>query len=58
MSACAEGVETREALAYVESVHCDSAQGFLIGRAMPPDRIGLFAESWNDRYLPATPPAN
>ncbi len=57
MTACAEGVETREALAYVESVECDSAQGFLIARAMPADQIGTFAHTWNKRNLPADAPA-
>jgi EAL domain-containing protein (putative c-di-GMP-specific phosphodiesterase class I) len=32
---CAEGVETRAALQYLESVHCDRVQGFLISPAVP-----------------------
>lgn len=47
MTACAEGVETAEALSYVESVECDAAQGFLIARAMPENDIPAFTENWN-----------
>lgn len=35
MKVCAEGVETREALEYLEAVNCDRAQGFLISPAVP-----------------------
>jgi EAL domain-containing protein (putative c-di-GMP-specific phosphodiesterase class I) len=54
MTACAEGVETREALAYIESVDCDSAQGFLIGRAMPAEALIPFARNWNERATQAS----
>jgi EAL domain-containing protein (putative c-di-GMP-specific phosphodiesterase class I) len=53
MTACAEGVETRDALAYVESVECDSAQGFLIGRAMPAEALAPFVQDWNEHAAQA-----
>ena len=47
IAVCAEGVETREALDYLESVNCDRAQGFLIGAAVPADRIEPIVRTWN-----------
>ena len=44
---CAEGVETREALHYLESVNCDRAQGYLIGAAVPADEIERIVLDWN-----------
>ena len=44
---CAEGVETREALHYLESVNCDRAQGFLIGAAVPAGEIERIVLDWN-----------
>lgn len=40
MRVIAEGVETREQLAFLAQQRCDEAQGFLISRAVPPDEIG------------------
>jgi EAL domain-containing protein (putative c-di-GMP-specific phosphodiesterase class I)/ActR/RegA family two-component response regulator len=39
---CAEGVETRAALDYLESVKCDRAQGYLISPAVPPAEFESF----------------
>ena len=36
---CAEGVETRNALEFLQSLRCDAVQGFLIGRPMPPEDL-------------------
>lgn len=44
---CAEGVETREALHYLESVNCDRAQGYLVGAAVPAGEIERIVLDWN-----------
>ena len=44
---CAEGVETRQALDYLESVGCDRAQGFLISRAVDPEAFERVVQVWN-----------
>jgi EAL domain-containing protein (putative c-di-GMP-specific phosphodiesterase class I) len=51
MTACAEGVETRSALEYLESVNCDQAQGFLISRAVPATEFELLVGPWNAQTL-------
>ncbi len=35
----AEGVETKEQLEYLKSIHCDNIQGFLLGRPTPESDI-------------------
>lgn len=47
IAVCAEGVETREALDYLESVNCDRAQGFLVGRAVTPGEFERILRDWN-----------
>lgn len=42
LSVVAEGVESERALAHLEEMGCDIAQGFLFARPLPPDRL----ESW------------
>ncbi|WP_320826498.1 putative bifunctional diguanylate cyclase/phosphodiesterase [Reinekea sp.] len=39
LSVVAEGVETKEQLAYLEKLGCDYAQGYLISRALPASEI-------------------
>ena len=41
MSTVAEGVETAEQLAHLREVGCDYAQGYFIGRPLPPDAVRL-----------------
>ncbi len=35
----AEGVETEEQFEYLKSIKCDSIQGYLLGRPMPPEQV-------------------
>jgi EAL domain-containing protein (putative c-di-GMP-specific phosphodiesterase class I) len=35
----AEGVEREEQLAFLREQRCDAAQGFLLGRPVPPDEL-------------------
>lgn len=41
----AEGVETQEQLTYLQELNCDSMQGFLISRPLPPDKLIQFMRS-------------
>jgi diguanylate cyclase (GGDEF)-like protein len=41
LSATAEGVETAEQAAWLCDLGCDSGQGWLFGRPVPPEEIGL-----------------
>lgn len=47
ITVCAEGVETREALDYLESVGCDRAQGFLVGPAVTAGEFERIVRDWN-----------
>ncbi len=42
MTACAEGVETQEALDLLRMIGCDKAQGYFIGRPLPADELTRF----------------
>jgi EAL domain-containing protein (putative c-di-GMP-specific phosphodiesterase class I) len=44
---CAEGVETRPALQYLESVRCDRAQGYIVSPAVSPAEFERIARNWN-----------
>lgn len=44
---CAEGVETRAALEYLESVQCDRVQGYLLSPAVPAAEFEGFLGKWN-----------
>ena len=48
VTATAEGVETEEELAVLETLGCDRVQGFLLGRPAPPDE-------WERVWQPCTP---
>jgi len=47
LTACAEGVETQEVLDFLDSVECDRAQGYFIGRPMPGDALERAVREWN-----------
>jgi EAL domain-containing protein (putative c-di-GMP-specific phosphodiesterase class I) len=49
LSVCAEGVETDEALDFLDSVQCDSAQGFLVSPPVAPKELPDVIEGWNKR---------
>ena len=49
LTACAEGVETREVLDFLDSVGCDRAQGYFIGRPMPGDELEQRVREWNEK---------
>lgn len=44
---CAEGVETRAALEYLESVNCDRAQGYLVSPAVTAAEFERIVRNWN-----------
>ena len=47
LTACAEGVESQEVLDYLDTVGCDRAQGYFIGRPMPGDALESAVREWN-----------
>lgn len=47
MRVCAEGVETVGALEYLESINCDRAQGFLIGRPGSASELERLVGPWS-----------
>jgi len=49
---CAEGLESEEALEYVRSLGCDSAQGFLISKPLPVDQFTEFVKQTNSANQP------
>jgi EAL domain-containing protein (putative c-di-GMP-specific phosphodiesterase class I) len=44
---CCEGVESAQALDFLQSVGCDYAQGYFIGKPMPADKFARLAATWN-----------
>lgn len=49
LSVCAEGVESEEALNFLGSVGCDSAQGYFISRPVPPQGVPDIIQRWDRR---------
>lgn len=47
MRVCAEGVESFPALEYLESINCDCAQGFLIGRPASASELEKLVGPWS-----------
>ena len=49
LTACAEGVESQQILDFLDSVECDRAQGYYIGRPMPGDVLEGAVREWNGK---------
>jgi len=49
MSTVAEGVEDRHDWEFVRTSECETAQGYFLGRAMPPEAILPWAAKWRER---------
>lgn len=47
MTACAEGVESPKILDYLESIACDAAQGYHIGKPMTAQELEAVVKVWN-----------
>jgi EAL domain-containing protein (putative c-di-GMP-specific phosphodiesterase class I) len=47
LTACAEGVESQEVLDFLDSVGCDRAQGYFIGRPMTGESLAAAVREWN-----------
>lgn len=50
MGAVAEGVEDRNDWAFVGTTECETAQGYFVGRAMPPESILPWSVKWSERF--------
>jgi EAL domain-containing protein (putative c-di-GMP-specific phosphodiesterase class I)/CheY-like chemotaxis protein len=51
MTVCAEGVETRSALEYLESIRCDHAQGYFISRPVSAAEFEQLVGPWSNLTL-------
>jgi EAL domain-containing protein (putative c-di-GMP-specific phosphodiesterase class I) len=47
LTCCAEGVESQQILDFLDSVECDRAQGYFIGRPMPGEALESAVRAWN-----------
>jgi EAL domain-containing protein (putative c-di-GMP-specific phosphodiesterase class I) len=54
LTVCSEGVETPEALEFLDRYRCDSAQGFHISRPIEARKVPEFLRTWDQRQ-PGTP---
>jgi EAL domain-containing protein (putative c-di-GMP-specific phosphodiesterase class I) len=50
LTACAEGVESQEVLDFLDSVACDRAQGYFIGRPMAGTALEARVREWNGQH--------
>jgi EAL domain-containing protein (putative c-di-GMP-specific phosphodiesterase class I) len=48
LSVVAEGVETEEQFQHLKRMGCSLAQGYYIGRPVPPDAVADSADAWNN----------
>ena len=55
LAAVAEGVETAEQLEALRNLGCPQAQGFLLGRPVPPEEFALLLAARDKRARAATP---
>ncbi len=51
INACAEGVETQEALEFLGAVGCDAAQGYFISPPVPASEVPVVIEQWSERSI-------
>ena len=51
----AEGVETRQQLAFLKALKCDHAQGYHMSKPIPAAELGPWSERWLARSHPALP---
>ncbi|AMO58367.1 EAL domain-containing protein [Endozoicomonas montiporae] len=56
METVAEGVETLEEWHLLDQLHCDMAQGFLIGKPMPAEELPEWEKQWTDKLPLPLPP--
>lgn len=52
MKVTAEGVETAEALACLQLMGCDIAQGYYVAKPLPLDQLTLFVAGWEAQSAP------
>ncbi|GGB05747.1 hypothetical protein GCM10011324_14860 [Allosediminivita pacifica] len=51
----AEGIESEQDRAYIETLHCSMGQGFLFDKAIPPDQVSWLLETkWSQHRVDAT----
>ena len=50
LTVTAEGVETADQLALLQTLGCDVAQGYFVARPLEPDKLGGFIKEWAKRW--------
>jgi len=58
MSTVAEGVEDKQDWEFVRQSDCEAAQGYFVGRAMPPESVMGWAARWRARIGQGFPEAD